>query len=429
MITFYIVTAILILTIIIGIPIAFAIALTTIIYIMLTNPMNLTVIPSRMFSGVDSFVLMALPLFILSAEIMIRTGISEKLFIFIRLIIGRMRGGLAYVNIGASTVFGSISGSAIADIACIGNIEITEMVKQGYSKEFACGLTAGTSLQSPLIPPSTLAILYAGIMSLSVGGVLIAGFVPGVLLALVECGWVFINRKRLNMPKDMNFYSGAQMIEICVNGFVGLLMPAIILGGIVFGIVTPIEAAGLAVFYALLVGFVIWRNLNLSMLVVCLKEVVQSSAQLFMIISFSTVFAWVMGAQNVPEQIAQSLLGCSNNPLIIMLFINIILIIVGMWMDTSAAILLFAPILAPIAYKVGIHPIHFAVIMLLNLVVGLITPPVGVVLYATSAVAKESFANICKATLPYIIMGFGAVVAVTLFPELVLFVPRLFGFL
>jgi tripartite ATP-independent transporter DctM subunit len=429
MITFYIVTAILILTIIIGIPIAFAIALTTIIYILMTNPMNLTVIPSRMFSGVDSFVLMALPLFILSAEIMIRTGISEKLFIFIRLIIGRLRGGLAYVNIGASTVFGSISGSAIADIACIGNIEITEMVKQGYSKEFACGLTAGTALQSPLIPPSTLAILYAGIMSLSVGGLLVAGFIPGMLLALIECVWVFINRKKLNMPKDTEPYTRAQVIEICVNGFVGLLMPVIILGGIVFGIVTPIEAAGLSVFYALFVGFGIWRNLKPSMLVACLKEAVQSSAQLFMIISFSTVFAWVMGAQNVPEKIAQSLLGCSNNPLIIMLFINIILIAVGMWMDTSAAILLFAPILAPIAYKVGIHPIHFAVIMLLNLVVGLITPPVGVVLYTTSAVAKESFGKVCKATLPYIIMGFSAVIVVTLFPELVLFVPRLFGFL
>jgi tripartite ATP-independent transporter DctM subunit len=429
MITFYIVSAILIITIIIGIPIAFAIALTTIIYILMTNPQNLTVIPSRMFSGVDSFVLMALPLFILSAEIMIKTGISERLFNFVRLLVGRLRGGLAYVNIGASTIFGAISGSAIGDIACQGNIEITEMVKQGYSKDFACGLTAGSSLQAPLIPPSTLAILYAGIMSLSVGAVLIAGFVPGLLLALIQCGWVFINRKKLRLPKDTQTYTKAQIIDLCVNGFVGMLMPVIILGGIVFGLVTPIEAAALAVLYALLVGFVIWRNLKVSALFACLKQAVLSSAQLFMIISFSTVFAWVLGANNVPEQIAESLLKLSNNPLIIMLFINLILVIVGMWMDTGAAILLFAPILAPIAYKVGIHPIHFAVIMLLNLVVGLITPPVGVVLYATSAVAKESFVKVCKATMPYIIIGFGAITVVTLFPEVVLFVPRLMGFL
>jgi tripartite ATP-independent transporter DctM subunit len=429
MITFYIVSAILIITIIIGIPIAFAIALTTIIYILMTNPQNLTVIPSRMFAGVDSFVLMALPLFILSAEIMIRTGISEKLFKFVRLLVGRMRGGLAYVNIGASTIFGSISGSAIADIASQGNIEIAEMVKQGYSKDFACGLTAGSALQAPLIPPSTIAILYAGIMSLSVGGLLIAGLVPGLLLAFSQCVWVFINRKRLNMPKDTELYTWEQIIDICLNGFVGMLMPAIILGGIVFGFVTPIEAAGLAVLYALFVGFFLWRNLKVRMVFDCLKAVVLSSAQLFIIISFSTVFAWVLGAENVPEKIAEGLLSFSNNPLIIMMLINIILIIVGMWMDTGAAILLFAPILAPVAYKMGINPLHFAVIMIMNLVVGIITPPVGVVLYATSAVAKEPFGKICKATLPYIIMGFSAVAFVTLFPELVLFIPRLFRFL
>jgi tripartite ATP-independent transporter DctM subunit len=429
MITFYIVSAILIITIIIGIPIAFAIALTTIMYILMTNPQNVTVIPLRMFAGVDSFVLMALPLFMLSAEIMIRTGISEKLYKFVRLLVGRMQGGLAYVNIGASTIFGSISGSVIADIACQGNIEITEMVKQGYSKDFACGLTVGSALQSPLIPPSTVAILYAGIMSLSVGGVLIAGLVPGLLLAFFQCVWVFVNGKRLNMPKDTEPYTKAQVIEICMNGFVGMLMPLIIIVGIVFGFVTPIEAAGLAVLYALLVGFVLWRNLKISAVLASLKAAFLSSAQLFIIISFSTVFAWVLGVEKVPEEIAASLLKFSSNPLIIMMFINVILIIVGMWMDTGAAILLFAPIFAPVAYKVGIDPLHFAVIMIMNLVVGIITPPVGVGLYAASTVAKESFGRICKAALPYIIMGFSAVAVVTLFPEVVLFVPRLFGFL
>jgi tripartite ATP-independent transporter DctM subunit len=429
MITFYIATVILCLAIIIGVPIAFAIALTTIIYILMTNPSYFTVIPSRMFSGVDSFVLMALPLFILAAQIMIRAGISEKLFKFVRLFVGRLRGGLAYVNIGASTIFGSLSGSALADIASMGNIEITEMVKQGYSKDFACGLTAGSSLQSPLIPPSTIAILYAGIMSLSVGAVLIAGFIPGITLALLEAGWVFINRKRLNLPKDSERYTWAQKINIFKNGFLALLMPLIILGGIIFGFFTPIEAAGVAVIYALLLGFGIWRNLKLRVLIASLKEAVLSSAQLFIIIAFSTVFAWVLGVEKVPEQIAASLLKLSDNPLLILLVINLILVIVGMWMETGSAILLFAPILAPIVYKVGIHPVHFAVVMLTNLTVGIITPPVGVVLYATSAVAKESFVNVCKAIMPYIIMGFTVIVILTLFPEFVLFVPRMLGFL
>jgi tripartite ATP-independent transporter DctM subunit len=319
--------------------------------------------------------------------------------------------------------------SAIADIASIGNIEITEMERQGYSKEFACGVTAGSALQAPLIPPCTTAILYAGNMSLSIGAVLLAGLVPGLLLALMESGWVFLNRKKFNLPKDTERYTWAQKIDLCVNGFAALMMPIIILGGIVFGFVTPIEAAGLAVLYALLVGFVVWRNLKASMVVAALKEAVLNSAQLFIIISFSTVFAWVLGAENVPEQIAASLLNLNSNPLIIMLIINMILIIVGMWMDTGAAILLFAPILAPIAYKLGIHPVHFAVVMLVNLSVGLITPPVGVVLYATSTVSKMPFVAVCKATVPFMIMGFGTVAILTLFPEIALFIPRLCGFL
>jgi tripartite ATP-independent transporter DctM subunit len=429
MLSFYIATAILCVAILIGVPIAFAIALTTFIYILMTAPQNLTIIPLRMYSGVDSFVLMALPLFMLAAEIMMKTGISEKLFNFVRLFVGRLRGGLAYVNIWASTIFGSISGAALSDIAAMGNIEITEMVKQGYSKDFACGVTAGSSLQSPLIPPSNIAILYAGIMGLSVGAVLVAGFIPGLVLALIECLWVFLNRKRRNLPKVTERYTWSQKIDICTNGFVALIMPGIILGGIIFGFFTPIEAAGVAVLYALLVGFVIWRNLKVSAVITALKEAALSSAQLFIIISFSTVFAWALGAQNVPEQIAESLLKFSDNPLIIMLIVNLILIIVGMWMESGAAILLFAPILAPIAYKVGIHPVHFAVVMLLNLVVGAITPPVGVILYATSAVAKESFVNVCRATVPFMIMGLGAVTIVTLFPEVVLFIPRLLGFL
>jgi tripartite ATP-independent transporter DctM subunit len=427
MLTFYIASAILCITIIIGIPIAFAIALTTIIYILMTAPQNLTIIPLRMYSGVDSFVLMALPLFMLAAEIMMKTGISEKLFNFVRIFVGRFRGGLAYVNIGASTIFGSISGAALADIAAMGNIEITEMTKQGYSKEFACGVTAGSSLQSPLIPPSNVAILYAGIMGLSVGALLIAGLVPGLVMCLIECAWVFFNRKKL--PKATERYTWAQIINLGISGFVALIMPVIILGGLVFGFCTPVEAAGMAVLYALLVGFFIWRNLKVSQVVAALKEAALGSAQLFIIISFSTVFAWALGAQNVPEQIAESLLKFSDSPLIVMLIINCIIIVVGMWMDTGTGVLLFAPILAPIAYKIGIHPIHFAVVMMMNLVTGAITPPVGVILYATSAVSKVPFAKVCKATLPFVIIGFGSVAIVTLFPELVLFIPRLMGFI
>jgi tripartite ATP-independent transporter DctM subunit len=429
MLTFYIVTAILFLAIIIGIPIAFAIALTTIIYILITCPQQLTVIPLRMFAGVDSFVLMSLPLFVLAAEIMIKTGISEKLFSFVRLFVGRLRGGLAYVNVLASTIFGSISGAALSDIAALGNIEIDAMVKEGYSKEFSCGVTAGSSIQSPLIPPSNIVILYGGIMGLSIGSLLMAGFIPGLTMCLLELLWIFLNRNRLKMPKNTVRYTWTQKIDICKNGIIALVMPLIIVGGIVFGFVTPTEAAGIAVFYALLVGLIIWKNLKLSTIIAGLLEAALSSAKLFMIIAFSMAFAWVIGTQNVPEQIAKALLSFSDNHLVILLIINIILIIMGMWMECGVAVILFAPILAPIVYKMGVHPIHFAIVMITNLTVGLVTPPVGVVLYATSVVGKVSFVNVCRTTAPFMVIGFVVVAIMTLFPDFVLFLPRALGML
>jgi tripartite ATP-independent transporter DctM subunit len=429
MTAFYIATAILFITIIVGIPIAFAIAVTTIIYILMTCPQNLTIIPLRMFSGVDSFVLMSLPLFVLAAEVMIRTGISEKLFNFVRIFVGRLRGGLAYVNVLASTIFGSLAGAALADVAGLGKIEIDAMVKEGYSRDFSCGVTAGSSIQSPLIPPSNILILYGGIMSLSIGALLMAGFLPGLCLALFELLWIFLNRKRLKLPQNTARYTWSQKVNICMNGIIAIVMPLIIVGGIVFGFFTPTEAAGVAVFYALLVGAVIWRNLKMNAVINGLLEAALSSGKLFMIIAFSSAFAWAIGFQNVPEQIAKSLMSCSDNPLVILLLINIILLIVGMWMDNGAAVILFAPILAPIAYKMGIHPIHFAIVMITNLTVGLITPPVGVVLYATAAVGEISFVDMCKATLPYIVIGMGVVAVMTFCPDMVLFLPKLLGML
>jgi tripartite ATP-independent transporter DctM subunit len=429
MLTFYLVTAILFITIIIGIPIAFAVALTTIIYILITCPEQLTIVPLRMFSGVDSFILMCLPLFVIAAEIMIKTGISEKLFNFVRIFVGRLRGGLAYVNVCASTIFGSLAGAALADVAGLGKIEIEAMIKEGYSREFSCGLTVGSSIQSPLIPPSGIVVLYGGIMSLSIGTLLMTGFIPGITLALLEFLWIFINRKRLKMPKDTTKYTWTQRIVICKNGLLALVMPLIIVGGIVGGFVTPTEAAGVAVAYALLVGAVIWRNLELDTIIKGLFEAALSSGKLFLIVAFSTAFAWVMGTQNVPEQIAKSLMSFSNNPLVMLLIINILLIIIGMWMDQGAAIILFAPILAPIAIKMGINPYHFAIVMITNLTVGLITPPVGVVLYAGAAVGKISFVEMCRATLPYMIAGIVLVAIITLFPDFVLFLPKILGML
>jgi tripartite ATP-independent transporter DctM subunit len=427
MIQFFIATAILIGTIIIGIPIAFAIALTTIIYFLMTMPQYINVIPLRMFAGVDSFVLMALPLFVLAAEIMVKAGISHKLFVFVRLLVGRVRGGLAYVNVLASTVFGSIAGSALSDVAGLGKVEIEAMREEGYKNDFACALTAASSLQSPLVPPSSMALVYGGIMSISIGALFVAGVIPGLLLAGSQMVYIALNAKRMDMPKDRKKYSKAEIFDVFKNGLVALVMPLIIFGGIIFGVVTPTEAAGLAVFYAIVIGLFVYRNVRLQVFIDALWSAVKTSACLFMIIAFATTFAWGLSMQQIPDKIAESMLRISSNPATLLFFVNILMIIVGMWLDPTPAIVLFAPILAPIMYKVGVHPVHFAVVMMLNLLVGLLTPPVGLILYAVSAVGRIKFEELVKACLPFICCAVIILALITYFPELTLFIPRLLG--
>lgn len=427
MTAFFIATAILIVTILIGIPIAFSMAITSTIYILMTMPQNISAIPLRMFAGVDSFILMAIPLFVLAAEIMVSAGISNKMFDFVRLFLGRIRGGLAYVNVVASTVFGSISGAALSDVAGLGMVEIEAMKADGYKSDFACAITAASSLQSPLVPPSNIAVLYGGIMSISIGALFMAGIIPGILLAGSQIAYIAFNSKRMNLPKDTKQYSKAEIKDIIKNGLIAILMPLIIVGGILSGMVTPTESAGVAVFYAIIVGLFVYRNVQLKDFVHALLSSAKTSANLFLIISFSSAFAWAMGAQNVPDQLAEFMLGISNNPTTLLFIINIILLIVGMWMECGAAVILFAPILAPIMYQVGIHPVHFAIVMIVNLTLGLITPPVGVILYATASVGKVKFEELVKACLPLIIMALIILALITYIPEISLFVPRICG--
>lgn len=428
MLEFGIATVLLIGTILIGFPIAFSIGITTVIYILMTNPANITAIPIRMFSGINSFTLMALPLFMLAAEIMIRTGISSKLFDFVRISrFGKKRGGLAYVNILASTIFGSISGAALSDVAGLGAVEMKAMEEDGYTKSFSCAITAASSIQSPLIPPSNVAILYAGTMALSVGAVLYAGLIPGVLLAASQMLYVKIHSKEF--PQHEKEYTPEERKDIRKRGLIALGMPLIILIGITFGFVTPTEAAAVAVLYALLVGLFVFRNLTLKMVIDSLNAAAKTTANLFIITSLSAVFAWAIGVEQIPNQLTAFMLSITSNKYVMLMIINVVFLIVGMWMETSAAILLFVPILGPIVTSMGVNPVHFAIIVIVNLTVGLITPPVGVVLYAVANVGKEKFENVVKATLPFILMGFALVILLTFVPELCLFLPRLMGFL
>lgn len=329
MIEFGIATALLIFTIMIGIPIAFAIGITSVLYIIMTNPGNTQVMLLRMFSGVDSFILMAIPLFVLAAEIMVRSGISTKLFNFVRLFVGRMRGGLAYVNVLVSTIFGSISGAALSDIAGLGLIEIESMKEDGYEHDFACAVTAVSSVQSTLIPPSNSAVLYGGIMSISVGALFIAGLVPGLLLAASQILYIALMSKKLGLPKRDEKYTKSEVIQIIKDGFIGIMMPIIILIGILGGFFTPTEAAGIAVAYSLIIGCFVYRNIKLEDIKEALWSSVKTSGNLFIIIAFSSAFSWALGMENVPDQIANYMLGISSNPKVLLFIVNILLIIIG----------------------------------------------------------------------------------------------------
>ena len=427
MLYFWVATGILVILIILGSPIAFAIGIASLAFILMTDPINLINVPLRMFAGINSFTLLALPFFILAAEIMIRAGVSTKLFRWVNLLVGTVRGGLAYVNILISTIFGSISGAALSDIAALGKIEINSMVENGYKKDFSCALTAASSLQSPLIPPSSIAILYAGIMNLSVGSVLLGGALPGILLGSAQALYIFLNGKKLNLPKIERKVSSEEALKIWKDGLIALFMPLIILVGIIGGVFTPTEAAAVAVLYSLLAAVIVYRQVKLKDIYMAITETVRTTSILFIIVSCAAIFSWVLSSERVPEHIARFLLSLTKDKYILLTIINILLLIVGMWMETGAAIILFTPILAPIAVRMGVHPIHFAIVMILNLVIGLITPPVGVVLYATCKVGDISFDDLVRALVPYFFISFIVLAFVTYIPEIALYLPRLVG--
>jgi len=427
MLYFWVATGILVILIILGSPIAFAIGIASLAFILMTDPINLINVPLRMFAGINSFTLLALPFFILAAEIMIRAGVSTKLFRWVNLLVGTVRGGLAYVNILISTIFGSISGAALSDIAALGRIEINSMVENGYKKDFSCALTAASSLQSPLIPPSSIAILYAGIMNLSVGSVLLGGALPGILLGSAQALYIFLNGKKLNLPKIERKVSSEEALKIWKDGLIALFMPLIILVGIIGGVFTPTEAAAVAVLYSLLAAVIVYRQVKLKDIYMAITETVRTTSILFIIVSCAAIFSWVLSSERVPEHIARFLLSLTKDKYILLTIIIILLLIVGMWMETGAAIILFAPILAPIAVRMGVHPIHFAIVMILNLVIGLITPPVGVVLYATCKVGDISFEDLVRALVPYFFISFIVLAFVTYIPEIALYLPRLVG--
>lgn len=415
-------------TLVLGFPVAFCLGITSLTALVVSD-VPLLLMTQRLFTGIDSFPLMAVPFFVLAGELMNRGGTTRRLIDFANVIVGRVPGGLAHTNILASMFFGGISGSAVADAAAMGTIMVPGMVKKGFSPGFSAAVTAASSTMGPIIPPSILMVLMGVTTGLSIGGLFAAGIVPGILLGLSMMALSYIMAIKHSFPKETMQLSPLIIWKEFISAGPALMAPVIILGGILGGIFTPTEAAAVAVLYAFILGMFIYRELSFKDIADVFIQSGTTTAVLLFIIGMANIFAWVLTSEQIPTRIAQGLLSLTSNPYAILMLINILLIFIGMFLEGGAAIIILAPTLLQVTNAVGIEPLHFGLIMVLNLAVGLLTPPLGVCLFVVCGVTGIDFSMVVRAVIPFLLVEIGVLLLATYFPWLILFVPKFLGYI
>ncbi len=414
--------------IIIGMPIGFVLGVTGFLGMLkMHSPIVLQLVPQRYFAGVDMFTLMAMPFFILAGEIMNKTGITHRLVKFSNVLVGHLQGGLAHANIVASIFFAGITGAAVSDTAAIGSMLIPAMVEEGYDKDFSAAITAASSIIGPTIPPSNIMVIYGAFMQVSIAGLFMTGLVPGLLLGFALMIMTARIARKRGYPVGEERATLKEMFVGFKDAIVALLMPIIILGGILSGIFTPTEAAAVAVAYAMFLGFFVYRNLKLSDLIPLFLKMARTTGIVFLVISAASILGWVLAIEQIPEKVAALMLGISSNKYILMLLILGLLLIVGMFMDIAAALIILGPILHPLAVSLGYHPLHFGIIMVLALNIALMTPPVGACLFVACGISKLTLEQISKEIWPFIIVEIGVLFLITFVPDIAMFLPRLLG--
>ena len=412
-----------------GMPIVFVMTFSSLVYCVAVGKIALLmVVIEKMFRGMDSFVLLAIPMFIMCGEVMNRGGITTAIVRFADLLVGRVRGGLAYVNTLASTFFAGITGSALSDIASLGSILIPAMEEQGYTKDFSCAVTAATAIQGPLIPPSIPAVLVASATGLSTGALFWGGAMPGLLIGLGSAIVIFIESRFVEMPKRTEKIPFRTAIQVTVQSILPLMTVVIILVGMNSGVFTPTEAAAVALAYALCITTFLYKHIPLSECLVICKNVLIQAATIYLIIAGATTFSYVLAIENIPAKLSALIGTFASSSLGVLVVINIILLVWGMFMDTAPSILVLVPILFPVAKAAGVNPIHFGVLVVSNLMIGMLTPPFGMAIYTTQSVGKCKMGNLIRQLIPFIAVDMVILVLLTVFPELSLFLPRLFGF-
>ena len=416
---------------IIGSPVIFAIGTAGLVYFIYKPGMwsVVSVYSHKFFTGMDEFVWLCIPLFIMAGEVMAAIGMTEKLVIFAQLLVGRFKGGLAYVNVLDSMLFGGVSGSALADVSALGPIVIDMMKRDGYKAEFATALTVTTAIQGPIIPPSIPMIIFASLTNVSVGALFLGGIIPGIMIGLAQAVLIFFMVKKHHFPKNpIKNVSFKVVFDIFKDASLALLMPIIILGGIISGVFTATEAAAVAVGYSVFIGMVVYRNLEIKKLYEIAEKAARTSASIYLIIGFVTIISWIFARERVPDLLANFIKTYNFETWQLLLLINIFFLFNGMWISDAVQLLLFAPLFTPILSKMGVHPIHFGVIMVVNVMIGLITPPYGLALYLGAIVGKVPLISIVKTAFPFIISSLIVLLLVTYIPIIVLYIPSLFGF-
>lgn len=412
----------------IGVPVVFAVGAAALIALYLVvDTMPLVIVPMSMFNGMDSFPMMAIPFFVLAGELMNRGGISIQLVNFSKTLVGHIAGGLGHSNVVANAIMAAISGSALANIAAVGRVLIPAMEKEGYDRDFATSITIGASLLGPIIPPSITMVIFAVTAGESVGALFLAGVVPGLLIALGMMLIIYVRSRQRGYGHVQKFSASAVAREFR-SSFLALLMPIIILGGIFAGIMTPTEAAAVAVLYAFVLGFFIYRELTLADLWNILLRTGMTTSFIMLIIGAARIFSDIMLSEAVPQTIAAAMLDLSQNPYILLLLINILLLFVGCVMDTTAAIIILVPVLMPVVQSIGMDPLLFGVVMSINLVIGMATPPIGVALYLGAEVSGSKVERIIPSLMAILGVHIFVLLLVTYVPPVALWLPQALGY-
>ncbi|WP_024588262.1 TRAP transporter large permease [Aliihoeflea sp. 2WW] len=414
---------------VIGFPIAFVLAISAFLAVSFGSNYPMLVIVKEMFSGLDSFPLMAVPFFVLAAELMTGGAMTMVLLRFAAQFVGHLRGGLGYANVMSSAMFSGISGSALADAAGPGAMMTRMMERSGYDKAYAGALTASSAVMGPIIPPSIIMIIYAlQVQEVSVGGLFVAGIVPGLIIALALCGTNFLVSRKRGYKSDEPRPPVRDMIRTTIHAIPALLLIVIIIGGIRFGVFTPTEASVVAVFYALLCGMFVYRTLKIRALPEIILRAALVSVSVLLILAAARAFAWVLIIQSVPQTLAAAIIAMELSPIVFLLAVNVLLLAFGLFMDPLPGVMVLVPILAPIATTLGIDPTHFAIVVILNLTIGLITPPVGSLLFVVSSAVDLKVSRLVREMPPFLATHLIVLLLITFIPALSTWAPRVSGF-